>query len=322
MEKAGREATAWLIALQEDPDDGEVRARFAAWHASSRDNQRAWAEAQHLWNVLGETEHASPLPSTPYPDATAPVNGQAVQRSRGRYFAAAAAGIAAVCLAAVFQPAVSIWLAADYSTSTAEIRDIPLEDGSMVHLGAGSAIEIAFSSSARRVRLLSGEAYFEVKPDAGWPFKVEAGDVETTVLGTAFDVRMMSDGVAVAVSHGRVGVEGPQARDSLKAPLEAGDWVHIDRGGKVERGNDAPELAGGWRTGMLVVRDRPISEVVDQVRRYYSGTIVLAESGLGSRRVTGVYDLGKPVEALRAAAQVHGANARQISPWVTVVSSF
>lgn len=322
-EKANREATGWLIALQEDPDDGDVRARFDAWLASSRENQPAWAEARRLWNILGEAQHASPLSATAQTDARASVRASRSRgRRRSRHFARAAAGIAAVCLAFVFQPAVSIWLAADYSTSTAEVRDIRLEDGSTVHLGAGSAIEIAFGPSTRRVRLLSGEAYFEVEPDADRPFQVEAGNVESTVLGTAFDVQMMTDGVAVAVNHGRVGVDAPQARDGLEAPLEAGDWVRIDWGGQVERGNDAPELVGGWRTGMLVVKDRPIAEVVDQIRRHYSGTIVLAESGLGKRRVTGVYDLGKPVDALRAMAQVHGANARQISPWVTVVSSF
>ncbi|MFB8342895.1 FecR family protein [Brucella cytisi] len=241
---------------------------------------------------------------------------------RPRQYVWAAATVLAICLAVVLQPSFNIWLTADYTTSTAQIRNIRLEDGSIVHLGADSAIEIAFEPEMRRIQLLSGEAYFEVEPNPMRPFKVEARNVETTVLGTAFDVRLMSDGVTVAVNRGRVGVVGSRRRPVLDAPLEAGDWVHVDRNGLVERGNDEPELVASWRTGMLVVKNRPISEVVDEIRRHYRGKIILAENELGGQRITGVYDLRKPVDALRAAVQVHGANVRQISPWMAVVSSY
>lgn len=50
--------------------------------------------------------------------------------------------------------------------------------------------------------------------------------------------------------------------------------------------------------------------------------VVLASDDLGNRRVTGVYDLNKPMDALTALVQVHGARIRQISPWLTVVSTF
>ena len=326
-EKAKQEALHWLIALQEDPDDGDVRARLDAWLDAGRDNRAAWAEARHVWNVLGEVGEASaatmPGPAPPRATPHALTAGAALRRPwRARPLAMAAAGLAAVCFAVLFQPVLAIWLAADYSTGTAEIRDIRLEDGSTVHLGAGSAIEVAYEPAKRGIRLLAGEAYFEVVPDRSRPFQVEAGNVGSLVLGTAFDVRMTTDGVSVAVNHGRVGVTAPQARGGLEDPLEAGDWVHVDWSGQVERGKDAPELVGGWRSGMLVVKDRRISEVIDEIRRHYGGRIVLADSDLGRRRVTGVYDLGKPLDALRALAQVHGANARQIGPWVTIVSRY
>ncbi len=133
---------------------------------------------------------------------------------RPRQYVWAAATVLAICLAVVLQPSFNIWLTADYTTSTAQIRNIRLEDGSIVHLGADSAIEIAFEPEMRRIQLLSGEAYFEVEPNPMRPFKVEARNVETTVLGTAFDVRLMSDGVTVAVNRGRVGVVGSRAARS------------------------------------------------------------------------------------------------------------
>lgn len=321
-EKANQEALHWLIALQEDPDDDALLARFQAWLRSCKENEQAWGEAQRVWNVLGEVGDATAGVRPEPGHAGSQARQRRGWRLRPRHLVSAVAGAAAICLAVVFQPAVSIWLAADYSTSTAEVREIRLEDGSTVHLAADSALAVAFEPGMRRVRLLSGEAYFEVQPDAKRPFRVGTGDVDTTVLGTAFGVRMMAGGVAVAVNHGRVGVAYPQAGQGLDEPLEAGDWVHVDWDGKIERGNDDPELVGSWRTGLLVVKDRPVADVVDEIRRYYRGMILLADGNLAEQRVTGVYDLRQPVEAIRALAQVHGANTHQIGTRLVVVSRY
>nr|WP_113866378.1 FecR family protein [Brenneria salicis]NMN91899.1 FecR family protein [Brenneria salicis ATCC 15712 = DSM 30166]RBP62883.1 FecR family protein [Brenneria salicis ATCC 15712 = DSM 30166] len=319
--QAQQDAIDWLIALQEDPNDTDVLARFNAWRDSSEENQRAWLEAQHVWNLLDETRHTPNLHTrtarfTPPPH---PVASQRWRVDLRRLALSAAAAV--VCLAVLLQPAINQWLAADYATGIAETRQIRLDDGSTVCLGADSAIKVTFEPRSRQVILLSGEAYFDVQPDTARPFHVAAGTVDTTVLGTAFDVRLMADSVMVAVNHGRVAVAAPEAQPRIGAPLQAGDWVRIAKNGQVERGQDAPELVGGWRAGMLIVKDRPIADVVEEIRRHYRGAILLTDSTLAQQRVTGAYDLNAPVDALRALAQAHGGNARQISPWVTVIST-
>ncbi|MGY5775266.1 FecR family protein [Rhizobium sp. LEGMi135b] len=321
-ENANREALHWLIALQEEPNDEDVLTRFDVWLRSSRENEQAWAEAQRVWNLLGDTGKAPVSTTRRSANDMAGYTRPRSTRWGWRRLALATAGVSALCLAVLIQPAITIWLTADYSTSTAESRDIRLEDGSIVHLGADSAITVKLEATVRHVRLLSGEAYFEVEPDKGRPFKVDAGNVETTVLGTAFDVRMMTDGVAVAVNHGRVGVAAEQIHQELDTPLEAGDWVRLGWNGDIERGKDAPDLVGGWRSGMLVVKDWPIADVIDQIRRHYGGKIILADNTLGKQRVTGVYNMRNPIDALRAVVQAHGADTRQVSPWVTIVSRY
>jgi transmembrane sensor len=64
----------------------------------------------------------------------------------------------------------------------------------------------------------------------------------------------------------------------------------------------------------------PLREAVDQLRRYFAGTIVLASASLGDRRITGAYNLADPEDALRAIAQAHGGKVRRIAPWLLVVS--
>lgn len=219
-----------------------------------------------------------------------------------------------------FQPAIAIWFSADHATGVAETREIRLEDGSVAWLGADSAISIAYDGGARQVTLLSGEAYFEVEPDAARPFRVLADGVETTVLGTAFDVRADPDAVSVAVNRGRVAVAA--AGGDAGAPLEAGDWVRVAPSGRTEHGRAEPDMAGGWRSGLLAVQDRPVAEVAGILARYQGGRILVAGGDLAGRRVTGIYDLNAPLDALQAMAESHGAQVRRISPWLTVVSTW
>lgn len=323
--KPAEAALHWLIALEDRPDDPAVATAFEAWLASSEDNVKAWSEARHVWNVLGKAHEASAAagPGAIEPAAaSAPRPRQPRRRGRAGYFAASLFGVATACVALLFQHDINIWLNADYTTGVAQISEIRLEDGSVAYLGADSAIDVTFDAEARKVRLLAGEAYFEVQPDAGRPFRVDAGGVDTTVLGTAFDVRLMTEGTSVQVNHGRVAVTASAATEELGAPLEAGDWVHVSRAGKVERGKDAADLAGGWRSGMLVVRDRSVAEVVEAIGRYYPGKIVLADAAIASQRITGVYNLNEPIGALTAVAAAHGAKLRWISPWLAVVSSW
>lgn len=69
-----------------------------------------------------------------------------------------------------------------------------LPDGSIVWLNAGSTIsyEPAFNGAKREI-ILNGEAFFDIKPQAGRPFIVHAGNIDIRVLGTAFNVKSYAD---------------------------------------------------------------------------------------------------------------------------------
>jgi transmembrane sensor len=234
-----------------------------------------------------------------------------------------AVGVTAVVFAAylafVFVPGFLLRLQADHVTSIAELRSFGLDDGSVVRLGPDSAIEVGQADGGRRVRLLKGEAFFEVTPDSARPFRVVVRDVETTVLGTAFNVRFAGEGAEVAVRSGLVRVDRAAARRSVAERLAPGDWVQVGWTGRVQRGAIPPEEVAPWLHGQIVARDRPLADVVDELRRYYGGAIIAAGGALAGRRVTGVYNLSDPVAALRAIVGAHGGSVRQVSPWLLVV---
>src|SRR5690606_17897190 len=141
-----------------------------------------------------------------------------------------------------------------------------------------------------------GGAFFDVVPMADRPFRVVSGETETTVLGTAFDVRRGGYGVDVAVEHGRVRVE--HTRGDRPSELGAGDMIHVGLDGSFVRQTIAPELVAAWRDGRLIAKDQSVAEIVETVDRYFDGWILISDDALGSEPLTGIYNLEDPKKAL------------------------
>lgn len=314
-EGATIEAARWLVALDEAPDDRDLRVRFQAWLDASPANAAAWADACDVYGLMAKTEpaHRARWEKAPLRPA---VLRQRLSRRRLAW--AAAVGALAACLAVVAGPDLVLRWQADQVTATAEVRTLGLEDRSVVRLAPDSAIDVAYGAGRRQVRLLRGEAFFEVKSDAARPFRVAASGVDVTVLGTAFNVRLAGQGVEVALQHGLVQVDEATVSPPVAERLKPGDWVRVARNGAVERGAIPPEEVAPWLQGQIVARDRPMADVVDELRRYYAGLIVVANGALAGRRVTGVYNLSDPAAALRAIVAAHGGSVRQVSPWLLV----
>ncbi len=314
------EATEWLILLQEDPHDAGLRARFEAWRKASGLNAEAWLATARTSQIAAA---ANPAHIRDWGPAVARRRAAASRkrllRPRRLLLGAGALALAA-CIGLMAGPILLLRLEADYLTETAELRSLDLEDGSRVTLGPASAVAVAFASGERRLRLLRGQAFFEVRPDPSRPFRVEAGTVEASVLGTSFDVRFDGNGVTVAVAEGVVQVTSAKSGQALAERLLAGDTVHVPPDGGAERHVEPPASMAAWRRGQLLSHDRPMGEAVDMLRRYWGGTIVLADRSLGQRPVTGVYNLADPEEALRGIVQAHGGRVRRVTPWLLVVT--
>lgn len=323
--KATEAALNWLIVLQEEPEDAEIGRRFVLWLEADAAHKAAWAEARRLWAVLGDARTEAPalaevpvqprmagasgMPVAPMPQVAVPPAG----RMRGR-IAAGVVALGLAVMAVAYLPGLMLRLDADHITGTGQTADITLADGSHVILDADSAIAVDFTPEGRQVRLLQGQAMFEVEPDAARPFRVTAAEMRVTVLGTGFDINLLPDGAMVSVAHGRVAVEG------VEQPLGAGDWVWQGEG-QSESGHIAPEMVGGWRQGMLIVKNRPVAEVAAVLRRYMDGSVTILGGELGRQRVTGVYDLTDPEASLEALRAAHGGRLRWLPGGMAIFSA-
>ncbi|MFG3595216.1 FecR family protein [Bradyrhizobium sp. RDI18] len=326
------EAADWLLRLREAADDSRVQDDFNAWLSRSSEHRAAWHRVRESWHLLGEGkpvyEHVW-RPRSPQTLSTDVGKGPRVRSRnhsrvtgrRWRWVAAISATGLAACLLVIAVPSLLLRLEADYLTTTAQSRLVTLEDGTTVLLAADSAIKTDFSANRRQVRLLAGEAFFDVIRNPGRPFVVDASGVKVEVTGTAFDVRLSSSATQVELARGAVGVSSNAAQRTPPAVLAPGQMLVIDRrSGAMTRSDIAPEDIGAWREGRLFVNDATIGAVVEQIQRYHAAWIAIPDITLAQQTVTGLYDLRDPDRALRALVQPHGGKVHQVSRFARIVS--
>lgn len=336
-------ASEWLVALTDNPQDSDLKARFEIWHALCSENARAWEETTRMYALLGRTRDAGLTDALPLGRSAGQSSEKAggrSERSRGgrsprrRTVRAGRLGLAAAALAAcaaVFFLALDpIGPAGDYTTRTAEIGTFTLPDGSTLKLAPKGAVALLPEGQGRGIRLLEGTAYLDVNHDPDNPFRVVTEDLEVTVLGTRFEVRSWETLSEVAVREGAVAVtersgsghsgSGQSGAGRHDTILKTGDWLRIaGAGARLEHGKIPPEQVADWLSGKIIARDRPVGEVVDELRTYYTGVVVLQGDALAAQPLTGVFNLANPQAALRAVASSQGAKAYSLTPWMTVM---
>jgi transmembrane sensor len=226
----------------------------------------------------------------------------------------------AACL--LFFPPASLLVRfqSDYSTSVAELRRLILEDGTVVHLGPRSALDVHYTPARRSLRLLAGEAMFEVTANRARPFVVGAAELEITVTGTVFDVRLAPASTTVDIQSGSVAVRYDRGTPAAELRLSPGDRLVVDpAAGTVLHDRISPEDVAPWRDGRLFVKAATIAQVVEELRRYQPGWILIADDRLAAQQVTGLYDLHDPVRALRALVQPSGGRVQQVTPFLHIL---
>ncbi|MCQ2999467.1 FecR family protein [Pseudomonas syringae] len=297
------QASDWLLELQAEPARFE---EFDHWLHASPEHLSAWAQVNRAWSAIEQ-----PSTTAHWPAATQ-VTQLKPSRRKWSMLAAACVCVIAVGVAWLNNPD---WQA-DYHTGTGETRVVQLSDGSQLTLAARSAVDVDYSGNTRHITLLSGEALFDVAHDARRPFQVDASNVVIRVLGTSFDVARSETGTKVEVREGAVGVSA----NGSPYRLGAGQRLWFDAlQGTVQQTAMAPDEVATWVSGQQFFENATVQEVVEQLRKYQRGWIVIGDDALGQKRVTGLYDLRDTQRALQALAKPIGGTLVRYSPLLTVL---
>jgi len=254
---------------------------------------------------------------------------------------AIAAGIACAAAVAVHTPQPQ---RRRFESLLGEVRHIPLEDGSHITLNTDSALSVEFSATRRRVRLLRGEAYFEVAKNPDRPFIVMGPFVQVRTIGTAYNVRLSDDQtVQVDLTSGRIALENPPSPLMQSLQAITGGWpasgddlspVFMDAGHRATINLQASSnkmlisietIAGddltrglAWRDGQLDFEGESLAQAAAEFARYSRQKLVVADPDLGRQHISGLFAATDPEGFARAAALSLGANMKTVKDTIVL----
>jgi transmembrane sensor len=332
------QASHWWELLHSDSASSSDHREFGEWVTRSPERVEAYLETARLVKAIKSPRliwpstaaevlirEAKSSPETVLPFSTArvavSVDRRGTRRSHGRLAWAAAA----VLLIGVGLVLFMLETPQEFRTALGEQRSVLLADGSRVTLNTASTIEVNLHNGRREVRLVQGEALFEVAHDAARPFVVRAGNALLEDVGTQFNVDMHSNATTVTVVEGRVAVDSPGAREiagaqadnSGRATVEALILGANDRVLVTPAGVGAPQrgvnvaASVAWTQRQLVFEHRPLSEVAEEFNRYNRDRIDIDSAELKRQEVTGVFEAKDPASFVAFLSSIPGVEIRE-----------
>lgn len=301
-------ARDWVLRLASGELDDDALGALRSWRSANATHNAAFEAERRLYRSLQPLEAAFA--------AEPPAAVRRVRGARRRRVLFPAAGALTAALAAWLLLDPITLLRADRTTAAGEVAELVLPDGSRAVLNSESAIDVAYDGQTRRIHLLHGEAWFEVAHDARHPFIVDADGATARAIGTAYSVRRHDHGdVSLAVTEGVVGFSGRR-----------GEALSVRAGQTAEIGSaSAPRILGersadalAWRSGRIVIENRSLAEVADELSRYRRGGVFVIGSA-ASRRVSGVLQVGAIDKGLEGLAAAQGLTVTHVTPWVVIL---
>jgi len=190
-----------------------------------------------------------------------------------------------------------------YTSGIGEVRRIALEDGSTLLLNTASEVTVRWTKEQRDIRLVRGEALFEVPHDNSRPFIVQARETAVRAVAPPFAVRLDAAQVDVTVTEGVVEVADSKTMSALGPPAPTTARPGVRRVAAHERmviarsrAQDVELIAPAtvdrqlaWRDGMVSFDGESLQMAVAEINRHNRRQIVVDDPTLAAMPVVGVF---------------------------------
>lgn len=213
------------------------------------------------------------------------------------------------------------------STGEGSKTTLTLPDGSKVWVNAGTRLtyDHSFGVKTRSV-FLTGEAYFEVAKDKEHPFIVHTPLMDIKAIGTAFNVRSYTNEKSAEATLLEGSVEVAFKRKAgekiILKPMEKVIVKNTSGEPAIAKETDLPEIAvvkikydslsagaitqeTEWMQDKLVFKQVRLGVIVKELERYYNTRIIIKDSSLLNRKLSGVFQnetLTEVLETFKLAA--------------------
>ncbi len=323
-----QEAVDWIIKLDGDePLTQQEHSQFKAWLARSPVHREELNNLNEFWqdNIL--TELMVPLAcAATHRKATLFSNVKdwfgANTRLQYAFSATVIVFTASLLLSTVFSTNEQFISNGLYLTGIGKLNHTLLADGTVMHMNTDSQVEVAFNDNYRNIRIIRGEAHFEVAKNNDYPLRVYAGDGRIEAVGTAFSVYLADEDVDVLVTEGRVAVAALSKQEatvatandansteidsysgsspSVLGTLDAGQQVSLAiSDGSLQQLRNITQITEdemkrrlSWQKGLLTFNGESLEQVVAEVSRFTTVDIEIIDEKLKQLTIGGRFKVG------------------------------
>lgn len=192
-----------------------------------------------------------------------------------------------------------------FTTGVGQRRTVWLSDGSVVTLNTDSMVEVRYTDKSRNVRLLRGEALFDVAKNIARPFVVVAGGTQVRAVGTSFTVSalpehpiqvLVREGIVEMKRVGAVVSEPVRVSANIRAVAPADSPIMTTA---ISQSTLTRDLA--WQHGYIAFDKQTLQDAAEEFARY-SNVHIVVEPSVSSRTVTGYFASNDPVGFAKAVA--------------------
>lgn len=165
-----------------------------------------------------------------------------------------------------------------------------LPDSTIVWMNPWATLSYSksFTQNKTRETRFEGEGFFDVKRDKNHPFVIHTGNMQTTVLGTSFNVKANEDESVyeISVVTGSVEVStGKKGKTIILKPKQQAVFQKEDNHLTVHTmAENKPELEN-WETASLLFNETPMTEVAEKLEQTFKINIEFANPDIEKCRL-------------------------------------
>ncbi|WP_244193864.1 FecR domain-containing protein [Bordetella genomosp. 12] len=308
-----QEAAQWFAELGASPADAEQHRRWRLWHEADPTHQLAWRQVEAISGKFNT------VPGGDKPLAHRMLDAAARARTRRRHTLKT---LAWLCGAGLGASSLALpwgrWTA-KHHTGLAERRDLRMADGAQIWLNTDSAIDVDYTPTLRRIRLLAGEILIATAADTQAPprpFVVDTAQARLRALGTRYSVYQQDGSTVLAVFDGAVQIE-PRLGGPPMGIVQAGQQTRIgpQGPGPIEA---ADMSRRAWAEGLIVAHNLRLQDFVAELSRYRHGYLG-CDPAIADLRLVGTYAIADTDQVLETLQATLPLRVRKPLPWWTVL---
>jgi len=301
-------AIEWEILFRSGEATEGDRLSFNEWCAAHPGHQESWAALQARMQPLQTLRTNHPAAGRQALLAPSP--------SRRRLLSAGAVSGLTLLLGAVGLRVAThaLSLDADWRSGVGSREVIDLGSGSRLTLDANTSL-YGTDTGADTVRLTQGQIFADLS-EAQRPLTVQTRYGVVSAATGSLNLNLYTQ-------HAVLAVDGTPAQLSLldgsRTVVASGQVVAFSDQG-VAKLSDIPTSVFAWTSGLLVVSDATLADVVESLGRYHFG-ILHADQTVAGRRVGGVFRLDNPLGSIHQLASSLALTVTTYSDYIVVLSA-